>query len=262
MRSFDLCLIRPHARPGEPSARLGVPLLDEYLRFLSGRRRPNTVLAAAYVGVRDRATHRAGVDRPVVRPVSDDQSGVSLRTVRRRSSSVSGLYAFLHARGDVPTNPVSRGLPTRRERQRPHQGVPLVRATRTLPGILTPAEVDALMGALRTHRDRAMVAAMVLGGLRRCEVLGLRMEDLRVAQRRVFVAEGKGWSPAAGAGLAPVLRPRRRLPPVRAPGRHRDRFGVRGVEGTEPRETVDCQRFGPPPSCCAPRRTTGSCWCG
>ena len=37
-----------------------------------------------------------------------------------------------------------------------------------------------------------MVAAMVLGGLRRCEVLGLRMEDLRVAERRVFVAEGKG----------------------------------------------------------------------
>ena len=32
---------------------------------------------------------------------------------------------------------------------------------------------------------------MVLGGLRRCEVLGLRMEDLRVAQRRVFIAKGK-----------------------------------------------------------------------
>ena len=63
---------------------------------------------------------------------------------------------------------------------------------RTLPRILTPAEVDALTAALRTHRDRAMVAAMVLGGLRRCEVLGLRLEDLRVAERRVFIAEGKG----------------------------------------------------------------------
>jgi site-specific recombinase XerD len=37
-----------------------------------------------------------------------------------------------------------------------------------------------------------MVAAMVLGGLRRCEVLGLRMEDLRVGERRLFIAEGKG----------------------------------------------------------------------
>jgi len=33
---------------------------------------------------------------------------------------------------------------------------------------------------------------MVLGGLRRCEVLGLRLEDLRVAERRVFIADGKG----------------------------------------------------------------------
>ena len=70
--------------------------------------------------------------------------------------------------------------------------MPLTRRARRLPRILTPAEVDALTAALRTHRDRAMVAAMVLGGLRRCEVLGLRMEDLRVAQRRVFIAEGKG----------------------------------------------------------------------
>jgi integrase len=92
----------------------------------------------------------------------------------------------------VAANPVPRGLPTRRERSRPGQGVPLVRAVRRLPRILAPAEVDALMAALRTHRDRAMVAAMVLGGLRRCEVLGLRLEDLRVAERRVFIAEGKG----------------------------------------------------------------------
>jgi integrase/recombinase XerD len=91
-----------------------------------------------------------------------------------------------------PANPVPRGLPTRRERSRPGQGVPLTRRARRLPRILTPAQVDALTAALRTHRDRAMVAAMVLGGLRRCEVLGLRMEDLRIAERRVFIAEGKG----------------------------------------------------------------------
>jgi site-specific recombinase XerD len=115
-----------------------------------------------------------------------------LSTVRRRLSIVSGLYGFLQARGDVAANPVPRGLPTRRERQRPHQGVPLVRGVRRLPQILTPDEVDALTAALRTHRDRAMVSAMVLGGLRRCEVLGLRLEDLRVAERRVFIADGRG----------------------------------------------------------------------
>ena len=70
-----------------------------------------------------------------------------------------------------------RGLPTRRERSAAGPGCPAGPARpRTLPRILAPAEVDALTAALRTHRDRAMVAAMVLGGLRRCEVLGLRLE--------------------------------------------------------------------------------------
>ena len=48
------------------------------------------------------------------------------------------------------------------------------------------------MAALRTHRDRAMVHAMVLGGLRRCEVLGLRLGDVQVPERSLFIAEGKG----------------------------------------------------------------------
>lgn len=37
-----------------------------------------------------------------------------------------------------------------------------------------------------------MAQAMVLGGLRRSEVLGLRFDDLRLADRRVFIVDGKG----------------------------------------------------------------------
>jgi integrase/recombinase XerD len=37
-----------------------------------------------------------------------------------------------------------------------------------------------------------MVFAMLLGGLRRCEVLGLRLEDVNVADRSLFVVDGKG----------------------------------------------------------------------
>ena len=67
-----------------------------------------------------------------------------------------------------------------------------MRGVRRLPRILEPAEAEALMAALRTERDRAIVQAMLLGGLRRCEVLGLRLEDLRLGEWRVVVAEGKG----------------------------------------------------------------------
>jgi len=211
----DSSLVCSRDRSGELVARTGVPLADVYLEFLGGRCRPNTVRAAAYdlkvffsvVGkppeqvraadvlafITAQRTGRAG-EHGVLQPLKerDEPGGVSAVTVRRRLSIVSGFFAFLQARGDVAANPVPRGLPTRRERSRPGQGVPLVRAVRRLPRILDPAQVDALMAALRTHRDRAMVAAMVLGGLRRCEVLGLRMGDLQVAERRVFIAEGKG----------------------------------------------------------------------
>ncbi|WP_199752716.1 tyrosine-type recombinase/integrase [Actinoplanes sp. ATCC 53533] len=191
--------------------RFGVALLDAYLEFLAVRSRPNTVVAVAYdlkvfFTVVGKAPGRvvaadvlafvtaqyAGGPARRLQAAVGDAGGVSARTVRRRLSSVSGLFAFLQARGDVEANPVPRGLPTRRERQRPRQGVPLVRVPRTLPRILQPVQVDALLAALRTHRDRAMCEAMVLGGLRRCEVLGLRLADLQVAARRVFIAEGKG----------------------------------------------------------------------
>jgi integrase/recombinase XerD len=70
--------------------------------------------------------------------------------------------------------------------------VPLVRVPRTLPRILPPQDADRLVGALRTRRDRAMVLGMLLAGLRRCEVLGLRFADVQVADRRLAVVEGKG----------------------------------------------------------------------
>jgi integrase/recombinase XerD len=209
-------------RSGGLAAGVGVPLADEYLEFLGGRCRLNTVLAAAYdlrvfftvvakppdqvrpadvlAFITAQCTGRTG-EHGVLQPLDPghEPGGVSAATVRRRLSIVSGFFAFLQARGDVVANPVPRGLPTRRERSRPRQGVPLVRLTRQLPRILSPAEVDALTAALRTHRDRAMVAAMVLGGLRRCEVLGLRLGDLHVAERRVFVAEGKASNPRRGS---------------------------------------------------------------
>jgi integrase/recombinase XerD len=125
--------------------------------------------------------------------LSDGESGLSARTIARRLSSVSGLYAYLVARADttIETNPVPKGLSTRRRGGRVRT-VPLVRVPRTLPKILSPGDVDTLVSSLRTHRDRAMVFAMVLGGLRRCEVLGLRLADIQVAERSLFIVDGKG----------------------------------------------------------------------
>lgn len=208
------CLIRSTAYDGIQVIRLGHPLLDEYLAFVAVRARTNTWLAVAsdlkiFFGVvakppaevtaadvfgflaAQRAPRRGG---RVVR-LEDGEAGLAARTIARRLSSVRGLYAYLCAREDtgVSRNPVPASLAARRPgARRGRGGVPLIRTPRTLPRVLAPAEVDALRAALRTDRDRAMVDAMVLGGLRRCEVLGLRLEDLSAGERRLFVAEGKG----------------------------------------------------------------------
>ena len=205
------CLLRAD---GEREYRVGHELVDEFLEFVSGRARPNTVRAYAHdlkvffsvvdkdpveVTPADVLAFVTEQNRPrdgaanVVR-ISDGRAGMSASTIKRRLAAVSSLYGYLVTRGGtgVSANPVPRGLPTRKSRHRGGRGLPLVRGVRRLPRILEPGEVEALMGSLRTTRDRAMVQAMVLGGLRRCEVLGLRLEDLRLGEWRVFIAEGKG----------------------------------------------------------------------
>ena len=199
-------------RSTEKSISLGHPQLDRHLEFVAARSRPNTVLATAsdlklFFGAVGKeplevttadvmafiARQRAPLAADGIVRLADGESGLSAHTIKRRLSSVSGLYAYLMMIGELDHNPVPRGLSTRRRVRRGRGAfTPLVRTPRTLPKVLEPVEVDKLIVALRHHRDRAMVEAMVLGGLRRCEVLGLRLGDLRPGEQKVFVANGKG----------------------------------------------------------------------
>jgi site-specific recombinase XerD len=139
MPFVGLCLVASSGSRCAAGVRLGEPLLDAYLEFVAARCRPNTVLATAFdlkvffavvakrpAEVRPAdvlgfmTAQRAGGDTATaVALVDGGGGGVSARTVRRRLSTVSGLFAFLQARGDVAVNPVPRSLPTRRERSRP-----------------------------------------------------------------------------------------------------------------------------------------------
>ena len=223
MSSFP-CLARLVSGSGQVRYRLGDRLVDRYLEFVAGRCRPDTLRAVAFdlkafftvtgkaplevtaADVFDFLADQRG-DRTVVR-LAGGESGLSARTIARRLSSVSGLYAYLVARGDTPVqvNPVPRGLLTRRQGgSRRSRTAPLVRVPRTLPRILPPGEADRLVGALRTHRDRAMVLAMLLAGLRRCEVLGLRFADVQAAWPAAGRGGGQGRSSPGGPGREPVL---------------------------------------------------------
>ncbi len=214
MDRWSPCLVEGSA--GEVS--LGHWLVDDYLELVRARARRNTLLAAAYdlkvfftVVVKDplevktadvyafvKAQRQGPPSSKVVR-LADGSSGLELSTIQRRLSTVSGFYAYLVATERLDRSPIVRGAATRTSRDRRRRPTVIVRPVRQLPRILEPVEVVALLSALRKWRDRAMIEAMVLGGLRRSEVLGLRFEDLRVGERRVFVADGKGgrqrWVP-------------------------------------------------------------------
>ncbi len=127
---------QPFRWSGRMQVNVGHPLIDEYLQFLTARARPNTRLAVVF----DLQVFFSVVDKTPVRITSadvmafireqptasqtvvriDGSAGLSPRTIRRRLSSVSGLYAYLLARGDtsVVRNPVPQGLTTRREGER------------------------------------------------------------------------------------------------------------------------------------------------
>jgi integrase/recombinase XerD len=116
MSSFP-CLVRFVSGSGQVRYRLGERLVDRYLEFVAGRCRPNTLRAVAFdlktffavtgkdpvqvtaADVFEFLAHQRG-DRTVVR-LADRESGLSARTIARRLSSVSGLYAYLVARGDT-----------------------------------------------------------------------------------------------------------------------------------------------------------------
>ncbi|MET8630176.1 tyrosine-type recombinase/integrase [Kitasatospora sp. NPDC004669] len=204
-------LVRRVDAAGNPTASLGHALVDDYLEFVAARCRPNTLLATAYdLKVFFSAVPKEPADvvtadifafitaqkaprrGPKVIRLEDGEAGLSARTIKRRLASVSGLFGYLMTRDDVAVqrNPVPVGLANRRRSG--NRGAPLLRTPRTLPRVLGPGEVEAVLGALNTARDRAMVLAMLLGGLRRCEVLGLRLGDLSPGKRRVFISEGKG----------------------------------------------------------------------
>jgi integrase/recombinase XerC len=129
--------------------------------------------------------------------------GAAASTVNRRVAAVRAFFEYLVMIGARPDNPVPsprrgqglrpavRGLLGHLGPGRSRGGGRLVRQGRRLPESLAAGDVDVFVASLRTHRDRAMVLAMLLGGLRSAEVRGLKLADVDMGRRRIRVL-GKG----------------------------------------------------------------------
>ncbi len=124
-------------------------------------------------------------------------------TVNRRVAAVRALFEYLVMSGICTNNPVpsprrghrtetqTRGLLGHLGAGRSRGGGRLVRQPQLLPESLSVADVDRFIRSLATHRDRAVVLAMLLGGLRAAEVRGLLLSDVDMGRRRLRVV-GKG----------------------------------------------------------------------
>src|SRR5215831_3014588 len=247
MSSFP-CLVRLVSGSGQVRYRLGDRLVDRYLEFVAGRCRPNTLRAVAFdlkafftvaekdlvqvtaADVFEFLAHQRG-DRTVVR-LADRESGLSARTIARRLSSVSGLYAYLVARGDTPVraSPVPRGLLTRRQGgSRRSRAAPLVRVPRTLPRSLAAGR-GGPAGRGAAHAPGPGDGAGDAAG-RAAPVRGAGAAVLRRAGRRPAAGRGGGQGRPSPdrAGGEPVLRRARRLPASRTARRSEHGPGVCGA---------------------------------
>ena len=123
-------LNRPVASDGRILILLRHEAVDAYLEFLAVRCRPSTVTAAGSdlkilftlvakdpdalttLDVLGFITAQRSVGDPNVIRLVDGESGLSARTIKRRLL-LSSMFAFLLAPGDVDSNPVPQGQPTR-----------------------------------------------------------------------------------------------------------------------------------------------------
>jgi len=111
--------------------------------------------------------------------------GYSSATVRRRVSTLSSLCRWLIVEGVLVTNPcLSVALPKKR---------------RPTPSYLTLEKARRVLAASEEHsnprtafRNRAVISTLLFCGLRRAELVDLRVSDVDLRSRWLKVRRGKG----------------------------------------------------------------------
>ena len=123
-------------------------------------------------------------------------------TINRILAAVSSFYDYMSTAGQFQqANPLEKipeplaGYLNERhrpflagiQRQHPMRRRVAVRTVERIPRVLEVDQVNALLGALRSTRDLALIRLMLDGGLRPGEVLSLHLEDVAYGRRRVAV---------------------------------------------------------------------------
>lgn len=110
------------------------------------------------------------------------KAGLNERSLARFHSSIKGFFSFLVVSEYITRNPVARISPPRLKK--------------TLPEILTPAEIDSLIAKTDDEtpvglRDRAIIEVLYACGIRVSELAGMKKNDIFFDEEMIRVL-GKG----------------------------------------------------------------------
>jgi site-specific recombinase XerD len=176
--------------------------LSAFLDYLSSYRgySPHTVKAYArdlrefrsFLAARHAAVETPDlVQRRVVVQYALSLRGAAPLTVRRKLAGISSFFGFLEDTGQIARNPA--------------RGIPLPKVAQSLPQCLTEERARQLLEAAHTPWHRAMMALLLLAGLRRNEVAAITLGDLDLEQAQLVV-RGKGAKQRTVALAPPVVQ--------------------------------------------------------
>jgi integrase/recombinase XerD len=166
---------------------------------------PGKEHAISYVGHKHRCNHRPGTIRGNVQAIEsflvliqqagkdhleqlsrrdleafvehDQDRGLKASTIRTRLAYVYAFVGFLAETGVVSSDLLARKL--------------RLRAPEALPRAMAPGDVRRLVSAKGTVRDRAMVLLLLRTGMRIGELLGTRLCDVNVREKKIAIFEAE-----------------------------------------------------------------------
>ncbi|MGH3757194.1 tyrosine-type recombinase/integrase [Actinophytocola sp.] len=160
---------------------------------------------------RTKSAATAGTVNPITRKTYLDDR-YQPRTVRHSNAVLRTFYEFWIERGEGPlVNPVPQERTNGRRPNAHHNPLEPFRPQGKLrynppvpkrrPRVISDQRWDELFAALRSDRDRAIVAIVISNGIRAAELLGIRSADLDWGEQLVRVRrKGTGaeqWLPAS-----------------------------------------------------------------
>ncbi len=107
----------------------------------------------------------------------EQDRGISISTVRTRLACIIAFLHFLMEQEVISGSVLKRGIK--------------LKLPEVLPRAMNPADVRRLLSVIDDTRDRALILILLRTGMRIGEALGLRLNDLDIRGRKVYLFEGQ-----------------------------------------------------------------------